>query len=171
MLCEDKMTKVMSLLIAALIFIPIIGNAADVPKGFHDNETAPTLKISHTPEGWPIYQVESVKYYLTLLDIKPAVHVPLTTYLIKEKNTTIIIEGREGQQSTIILELWELGSKGVKKKIWRLANEADNWQFSSEDEIALIKYGCCGEPNKYYYYDIKTGKLLRIKEKPNLPAK
>jgi hypothetical protein len=162
------MIKVMSLLIAALIFSPIIGIADDVPKGFHDIESAPILKISHTPEGWPIYQVESVKYYLTLLDIKPDVHVPLTTYLIKEKYTTKITEGIEGRQSTIILELWELGSKRIEKKIWRLANEADNWQFSSKDEIVLIKYGCCDSPNKYYYYDIKTGKLLRIKERPNL---
>lgn len=137
---------------------PVIVNANDLPKGFHDIESAPKLEISHTPEGWPLYQVESVKYYLTLLDIKPDVHVPLTTYLIKEKYTVKITEGMEGSQSKIVLELWELGTTRVNKRIWRLSCEADKWQFSSMTEIVLIKYGCCGEPNKYYYYDIKTGK-------------
>ena len=163
------MNKATIILIASLAIFPFIANANDLPKGFHDLESPPKLSISHNQSGWPIYEVESVKYHLCRLFIKP--NAPSVTYLLKEKYKTEITDGIEGARSLTVLELWELGQKNVEKKIWRISQEADNWQFSGWEELVLIKYGCCDSLNKYTFYDIKTGSLLRSTEGRELPTK
>ncbi len=156
------------ILTTALTLFPLIATADDVPKDFHDLESAPKISISHNESGWPIYEVESVKYHLLTLFIKP--NVPSANYLLKEKFITEITEGIEGARSKTALELWELGPKKVEKRIWRISQEADKWQFSSWEELVLIKYGCCDSANKYIFYDIKTGNLLRSLEGRELPV-
>lgn len=153
-----------------IILLPCPTIADDIQKKFHDLESPPKLTISKNQSGWPTYKVESVKYHLLTLFIKSSVNEPSATYLLKEKSNTEITEGMEGQRSKIILELWELGAKKIKKRIWRISQDADKWQFSGEEELLLIKYGCCDSLNKYVFYDIKTGSLLRSMDGRALPV-
>lgn len=162
------MKKTMIGVIIALALVPFAVNASGLPKGFHDIESAPRLKISHNSSGFLVYEVESVKYHLCTLYIDS--DVPSETYLIKEKYKTEITDGAEGARSKIVLELWKLGTRSVEKRIWRLSREADKWQFANQDEIVFVKYGCCDSPNEYYYYDIKTGSFLRSSKSMDLPA-
>ena len=156
------MIKITSALIAILTLFPISIYASDFPEGFNDIEGEPKITISQNQSGWPIYEVESVKYHLYRFSIKPG--SPLTTYLLKEKIKTEMTDGIEGTRSKTILELWELGENKIEKKIWRITQEADDMQLSSEEELVLIKYGCCDSPNKYHFYNFKTGTFLRTKE-------
>ena len=163
------MNKKAIILSVALVFSSLAVAADDLPKGFHDLESPPKLSISHNQSGWPIYEVESVKYHLMRLIIKP--NPPSITYLLKEKLRTEITDGIEGARSKTVLELWELGAKKIERRVWRISQEADNWQLSGWDELVLIKYGCCDSPHKYMFYDIKTGFHLRSVEGMELPTK
>ena len=154
---------------ALLILITNTAKSDEIPKEFHNLESPPKLSIKQNESGWPIYEVESVKYHLYRLFIKP--NVPSATYLLKEKYKTEITDGVEGARSTTVLELWELGFKKVEKKLWSITQEADEWRFSGWEELLLIKYGCCDSPHKLSYYDVKTGKLLRTKETKEIPPK
>lgn len=153
----------------ALVFLSLSVAADDLPKGFHDLESPPKLSIYQNQSGWPIYEVESVKYHLIRLIIKP--DPPSVMYLLKEKLRTEITDGIEGTRSTTVLELWALSAKKIEERIWRISQEADNWHLSGWDELVLIKYGCCDSPHKYMFYDIKTGSFLRSVEGMKLPTK
>lgn len=163
------MNKTTIMLTAALALFPFIVNANDLPKGFHDLESLPKLSISRNQSGWPVYEVESVKYHLYRLFIKPNAPASVT-YLLKEKYKIEITDGIEGARSLTVLELWELGRNKVEKRIWRISQEADKWQFSGWEELILIKYGCCDSPHELTFYDIKTGSLLRSVESRELPV-
>ena len=161
------MNKSAFILTVALALIPFIVNSNELPKDFHDLESAPKLTISHNQSGWPIYEVESVKYHLCRLFIKPNSNT--VTYLIKEESKTEITDGIEGTRSKLVFELWELGAKKIEKRVWRISQKADKWQYSGWEEVVLIKYGCCDSPHKYMFYDIKTGSFLRSVEGMELP--
>ena len=163
------MKKKAIILTVALVFLPLAVAANELPKGFHDLGSTPKLSISHNQSGWPIYEVESVKYHLIRLIIKP--NPSSVTYLLKEKFKTEITDGIEGARSKTVLELWELCAKKIEKRVWRISQETENWQLSGWDELVLIKYGCCDSPHKYMFYDIKTGSILRSVEGMELPTK
>jgi hypothetical protein len=162
------MIRLIILFIASLIFSTFSAEAASVPKGFHDLESKPIITISKNKGGFASYSVESVKYHLYHLFIESNEY--LSPYLIKEKYKTKITEGMEGSLSTIILELWELDVDRVQKRIWKISQDADRWHFSDNAELVLSKYGCCGEQNVYYFYDIRKGSLLRIERANKLPT-
>lgn len=92
---------------------------------------------------------------------------PTTQFLIKEKLISEMTDGIEGTKSEMVLELWELGIKSVGCRIWRITQKADEWKMISEKELVLIKYGCCDSPNIRNYYDVRTGKFLRVKKVEN----
>ena len=156
------MIKITSALLTILALFTLSIYANDFPEGFNDIEGKPKITISHNQSGWPIYEVESGKFHLYRFSIKPG--SPITTYLLKEKLKTEMTDGIEGTRSKIVLELWELGPNKIENKIWRVTQEADALQFSSDEELVLIKYGCCDSPNKYNFYNFKTGTLLQTKE-------
>ena len=145
---------------------PFIVDADELSNNFHDLEFPPKLSISHNKPGWPVYEVESVKYHLYRLSIKS----PLATYLLKEKYKCELTDGIEGSRSITTLELWKLGPSSVEKKMWYISESADSWQFSSSEELVLTKYGCCDSPNIYKFYDIETGVLIRSTEGWQLPV-
>jgi hypothetical protein len=166
---REKLMKKATIIMLAMALFPSIVNANDRPKSFNNLDFPPKLSISQNQSGWPIYEVESVKYHLYRLLIKP--NSPSVTYLLKEQFQTEITDGIEGTRSKTILELWELGTNDIEKRVWRISQQADKWQFSGWDELVLIKYGCCDSPHKYMFYDIKTGSHLRSVESMKLPTK
>ena len=96
------MNKYVIILVAALALFQFIVDSNELPKGFHDLESAPKFNISHNEAGWPTYEVESVKYNLCRLFIKPNSNT--VTYLIKEKSKTEITDGIECTRSKLVLK-------------------------------------------------------------------
>lgn len=150
-------------LIAILSLTPFLINANDSPKGFKDLESKPKLIIK-----WPTVRVESVKYHLARSFLGSKTY--LSPYLIKEKQEEELTDGREGMKSKITLEFWKLSTKKAEKKMWSISQEADKWQYFGLKELVLIKYGCCDSLNKYTFYNLKTGLLLRSVKGSKLPV-
>lgn len=148
-----------------LVMFAVHVNAADLPKGFHDLELMPSISIHQQNDSsiGPTYCAESVKYHICSLFLEPSSN--LSPYLIKEKFNTEVTEGIEGARSKIVLELWKLGKHNIEKRNWIIVQEADEWRLSGGSELVFIKYGCCDSPDKYWYYDIRTGAFLRNQEK------
>ena len=149
-------------LIASLSLTSFIINANEIPEGFENLESKPKLIFK-----WPTVRVESVKYHLARSFLGSKTY--LSPYLIKEKQEAELTDGREGMESIVTLEFWKLGTKKVEKKIWSISQEADKWQYYGWKELVLIKYGCCDSLNKYSFYNLKTGSLLRSVKGREIP--
>jgi hypothetical protein len=148
------------------IFVVVLSACALPPIVKNESQT-----LGNSPKvtfEWPTIGVQSTKYHLTRRFLNS------TNYefpvLIKEFHTQKITDGREGQDSIITLELWLLATDEIKERLWEISVEADSWQYFGWDEVVLIKYGCCDEPNEYRFYDFKTGSFLRRKDARELPA-
>ena len=147
------------LLIFLLLFAPFV-LAAEVD--FKIPDESPKIVFD-----WPSVKVESVKYHLENRFLNSeSYEFPV---LIKEKDEVELINGREGRNSKITLELWKLKTSSLDKKLWSITHAADTWRHFSRDEIVLIKYGCCDSLNEYSIYDFKTGVLNRRVKSKELP--
>ncbi len=65
--------------------------------------------------------------------------------------------------------MWELDVDSMKRKVWSISREADVWEYLGWDELVFIKYGCCSSPNRYHYYNLKTGAHIKSIEGMKLP--
>jgi hypothetical protein len=151
----DSVANSLIAVILLLAFTPV-SRAAD--------DSGPRVKFN-----WPAIEVESTKYHLSLRFLNSDSYA--FPVLIKEEHSVELIDGREGQNSRITLELWLLSTENLDRKLWQISQEADSWQYYNWEEIVLTKYGCCDSLNKYSFYDFKTGALLRAEEGRVLPSR
>lgn len=141
----------------------MVGVSSDMPDKVKELDSPPKIVFN-----WPSVKVESVKYHLARRFFNSDSYI--FPVLIKETYKIELIDGREGSNSNIELELWKLDTNKIEKKIWRITQEADEWKYSGFDELVFIKYGCCDSLNKYTFFNFKTGALIRSVEGKELPV-
>lgn len=107
------------------------------------------------------YHTESTTFhYLRFPVFVLSKSFPYPYILVKQVKKESIFDGGEGSKSEIKVTAWEAQENSIGKKLYEIEQLGHRCEFK-EKTIEITLFGCCDSPDKTYYYNIKTGKLLK----------
>jgi hypothetical protein len=143
----------------SLIGIPLCSYAKEpVPRRGRIDAGQVSFSIVDRPDGTHWWRRSNKEFRIEIVQLEPAgdlLHYLFLTELVTE--THIGIEGPNNARMKVTA--YPLTERNVEKAAWSFEVDGDEWSLDG-DRIKVMKYGCCDDPGRTFYFRVKDGRPI-----------